>query len=102
MSNFKRIGIMKKIFNICLLTLSLAIISACDDGFDALNTSKVASTTNDPVLMLNSAIISSSPAGLNPGSGTSTLSYEMGLVQQVITSNGGVSAGGNWNQKNIG
>jgi len=93
---------MKKIYNLCLLALSLVVISSCDDGFDALNTSKVAATTNDPVVMLNSSIISSSPAGLNPGSATSTLSYESALVQQIVASNGGVIAGGNWNQKNIG
>ncbi len=31
---------MKKIFNISLLALSLIVISACDNGFDELNTNK--------------------------------------------------------------
>jgi hypothetical protein len=84
---------MKKIFNLCLLTLSFVIFS-CDQGFDALNTSKTGATNLDPALVLNNAIISSSPA--------SSLNYEIAEVQQIFSSNTGVLVGGNFNQKNIG
>jgi hypothetical protein len=85
---------MKKIFNLCLLVLALMPITSCDDGFDELNTSKTASTSLEPALILNNAVISSSP--------TPSLNYEIAIVQQWFTSNSGVLVGGNYNQKNIG
>ena len=86
---------MKKIFHITLLSLSLVIASACDDGFDELNKSKSGATSVDPVAVFNNAIIfCSPPAG--------TLVYELGAVQQIITSNSGVNVGANYNQVNIG
>lgn len=85
---------MKKIFNLILLALSFVLIASCDSGFDALNTSKTGATSLDPVLVLNNAIISSSP--------TPSLSYEIAEVQQIFSSNSGVIVGGNFNQKNIG
>ena len=84
---------MKKIFNLCLLAMSLMLITSCDKGFDALNTSKTASTSLDPALILNNAVINSSP--------TSSLNYEIAIVQQWFSSNSGVLVGGNYNQKNI-
>ena len=85
---------MKKILNFCLLALSFVLVASCDNGFDALNTSKTGATSLDPVLVLNNAIISSSP--------TPSLSYEIAEVQQIFSSNSGVIVGGNFNQKNIG
>lgn len=85
---------MKKIVNLCLLTLSFTFMISCDEGFDDLNTSKTGATSLDPALILNNAVISSSPA--------SSLNYEIAIVQQVFSSNSGVIVGGNYNQKNIG
>ncbi len=84
---------MKKIYNICLIALSLVIISSCDNGFDELNTSKTGATSLDPILVLNNAIVSSSISG-------GTLTYELGIVQQVISSNTGVLEGANFNKDN--
>lgn len=85
---------MKKIYHIALLSLSLVIASSCDDGFDELNKSKTGATVVDPITLFNSAIIfTSPPAG--------TLVYELGAVQQIITSNSGVNVGANYNQVNI-
>ncbi len=85
---------MKKIIHFFLLATSLLLIStSCDNGFDDLNTSKVAATSLDPISVLNNAIINSSP--------TTSLNYEMAIVQQWFTSNTGVNEGGNFNKKNI-
>jgi hypothetical protein len=92
---------MKKIINFCLLAISLVLITSCDKGFDELNTSKTAAVTLDPALILNNAVINSSPGGVNPGSATSDLTYSMAIVQQIITSNSGLQVGGNFNQVNI-
>jgi hypothetical protein len=85
---------MKKIFNYCFLTLLFFLIESCDSGFDELNTSKTQSTTLDPALILNNAILSSSP--------TTSLNYEIAIVQQVYSSNTGVLEGGNFNKTNVG
>lgn len=82
---------MKKIFNYFLLAVSLAFITSCDKGLEDLNTNKVNPTTLDPVLLLNNAII-------NTSFPTKTQIYEMAIVQQMVTPNGGVLAGGNFNQ----
>jgi|SRR5688572_12658868 hypothetical protein len=84
---------MKKIFNISVLALSLIVISSCDSGFDELNTSKTSSATLDPGLILNNAIINSSPDD-------SQLNYELAIVQQLTTPNTGVLEGGNFNKNN--
>jgi len=85
---------MKKIYHITLLSLSLLIASSCDDGFDELNKSKTGATTVDPIAVFNNAVIFTSPPA-------STLVYELGAVQQIITSNSGVNVGANYNQVNI-
>ena len=65
--------------------------SSCDKGFDELNTNTTHPTSLDPVLLLNNAIINTSfPAR--------TVIYDMGIVQQMVTPNGGVLAGANFNQ----
>ena len=94
---------MKKIFNISLLVLCFTlVITSCDNGFDELNRSKTNSLTLDPVLVLNNAVINSSPGGVSPGSATGGLTYSLAIVQQMISSNTGVNLGGNFNQVNIG
>lgn len=97
---------MKKIFNFCLLPLLFILVASCDKGFDDLNTSKTGVTSLDPAFVLNNAVINSSPGGDAPSTGgggiaTTDLTYEMAIVQQVITSNTGLQVGGNFNQVNI-
>jgi hypothetical protein len=84
---------MKKIYNIFILAFSLLIISSCEDGFDELNKSKTGATALDPALLLNNAVVNSSIPG-------GQLTYELGIVQQVITSNTGVVEGANFNKDN--
>jgi len=82
---------MKKILNIFILALSFTLITtACDEGFDELNTSKSGAISLDPVFILNNAIISSSPSA--------NLVYDMAIVQQWISTNTGVLEGGNFNK----
>lgn len=81
---------MKKIFNILLLAVSFTLITACDEGFDELNTSKSGAISLDPVFVLNNAIISSSP--------TPNLVYDLAIVQQWFSTNTGVLEGGNFNK----
>jgi len=89
---------MKKIINYLLLSISLVIMVSCEKGFDELNTSKTGVTALDPAFVLNNAVINSFSSAV----GTSTLTYEMPIVQQMFSSNTGVLFGGNFNQTNIG
>jgi len=85
---------MKKILNLSLLVFAFSIITSCEKDFDDINTSKTGITNLDPALVLNDAVIFLSyPAG--------TASYELGIVQQAISSNTGVLLGANFNQVNI-
>lgn len=84
---------MKKIINYLLLVSVLSYSSACDNGFDELNTNKVAATAIDPAFQLNNATI-------NSAFNTGTMIYEIGVVQQVISPNSGLIAGANYNQDN--
>ena len=84
---------MKKILNIFILALSFTLITACDNGFDALNKSKSGATSLDPVFTLNNAVISSSPS--------SSLIYEQAIVQQWFSTNTGVLEGGNFNKVQV-
>lgn len=88
---------MKKIINYLLLSISLVLVISCDKGFDELNTSKTSPTALDPVFILNNAVINSFSSAV----GTSSLTYEMPIVQQMFSSNTGVLFGGNFNQTNI-
>lgn len=82
---------MKKIFVYSLLVLSLGTIASCTKGLEDLNVNKVNPTAVDPALLLNNAIF-------NTSFPTKTQIYEMAIVQQLVTPNGGVLAGGNFNQ----
>lgn len=84
---------MKKIFNISIIAISLIVFSACDSGFDEMNTSKTGIISLDPALVFNNAVISSSPP-------QGILNYELGIVQQLISPNTGVLEGANFNKDN--
>jgi hypothetical protein len=84
---------MKKIFRILSIVTAMFFITSCDDGFDTLNKSKTGATSVDPSFILNNAIINCSPPG-------GTINYEVGIVQQMISSNSGVLVGANYNQLN--
>lgn len=84
---------MKRILKYIFLAIGVITVSSCDDGFDELNTNKIAVTAIDPVFILNQALISTSYP-------TETAVFDMGVVQQVISPNSGVLTGANFNQEN--
>lgn len=71
----------------------LLLTTACDEGFDEMNTNPVRLTSIDPTFQLNNAIIQSAPVYNN-------LTYETTIVRQMITPFQGVGTGGNLNQDN--
>ena len=73
-----------------LLLLLVGLVS-CDKGFDDLNINKTAATSINPVFTLNNATINTAPV-------FSTIVYETGIVQQMVTPNSGVLTGANFNQ----
>jgi hypothetical protein len=81
---------MKKIFNYSLIILLLGVVASCTKGLSDLNKNRVSPTTLDAAFLLNNAIINTSYT-------TRTQIYEMTIVQQMVTPNGGVLAGGNFN-----
>ncbi len=85
---------MKKSIIYFLTTLTLLTgITACDKGFDELNKNPVQPTSLNPGFLMNYAIIMASFP-------SSTLPYELAIVQQMVTPYSGVLAGGNFNQDN--
>jgi hypothetical protein len=84
-------SIMKKIITYTLLLLVIGMADSCTKKLEEINVNTVNPTTLDPVLLLNNAII-------NTSFPTRTVVYEMSIVQQMVTPNGGVLAGGNFNQ----
>ena len=81
---------MKKIFNYSLLAFLLVFIASCDKGLEKLNVNRTSPTTLDPASLLNRAIISAAFP-------TRTVTIDIGVVQQMVTPNGGVLAGANFN-----
>jgi hypothetical protein len=81
---------MKKIFNYSLLIFLLVFIASCDKGLEKLNVNRTSPTTLDPASLLNRAIISTAFP-------TRTVTMDVGVVQQMVTPNGGVLAGANFN-----
>ncbi|MCP9757522.1 SusD/RagB family nutrient-binding outer membrane lipoprotein [Lacihabitans sp. CCS-44] len=74
-----------------VFTLIAFSFASCDKGFDELNINKTAATALNPVFILNNATVNSSfPA--------STVFYEVGIVQQMVSPNSGVLTGANFNQ----
>ena len=86
---------MKKIINYSLLLTIVLFATSCDKGFDDLNTNKVNPTAIDPLYQLNNAVVNASFPG-------SSLAYDMGVVQQIISPNNGVLNGANFNSDNRG
>lgn len=83
---------MKKIFIYSLFAVIL-FGASCTKGLDSLNINKVRPTEIDPVFQLNNAYINASyPVG--------SIIYEMAIVQQIVSPNGGVLGGANFNQDN--
>lgn len=82
---------MKKIFNYSLGVLLLLVIASCGKGLSDLNVSKTNPTSLDPALLLNQAVI-------NTSFPVKSLVFDVGIVQQMVTPNGGVLAGANFNQ----
>ncbi len=81
---------MKKIFNYSLLAVLLVFIASCDKGLEKLNVNRTSPTSLDPASLLNRAIISTAFP-------TRTATLDIGIVQQMVTPNGGVLAGANFN-----
>ena len=67
--------------------MAFALLAACDDGFDELNTNPVRLTSVEPTFQLNYAIIESSIEYGN-------LTYETTIVRQMITPFTGLGTGG--------
>lgn len=93
---------MKTIINrffLLLLPLWCVVgLSGCDKGFDEINTNKVNPTSLAPSLVLNKAIISTTYLD---GFGTlGMLTYNFGIVQQIITPYGSSLSGANYDQVN--
>ena len=84
---------MKKLFNYTLLFFLTIFGAACDKNLSDLNVNKTSPTAIDPVFQLNNAVINMSYPG-------STLNYEIGIVQHIVTPNSGVLTGANYNQDN--
>ncbi|MDF2193771.1 SusD/RagB family nutrient-binding outer membrane lipoprotein [Paraflavitalea sp. CAU 1676] len=82
---------MKKIFRYIVPVFLVFAISSCEKGWSDLNVNKTSPTSLDPALLLNQAVINSSWP-------VKTLVFDVGIVQQMITPNGGVLAGANFNQ----
>ncbi|MEO5999763.1 MAG: SusD/RagB family nutrient-binding outer membrane lipoprotein [Chitinophagaceae bacterium] len=84
---------MKKLINYSLLAVFLLFLYSCEKGLTELNKNTTNPVAIDPLYQLNNATINLSfPGG--------TLVYDIGTVQQVISPNGGVLAGANFNQDN--
>lgn len=84
---------MKHIIQLSIATVFLVIITSCTKDLEELNRNRVSPTTLEPTLLLNQAIVNSS----HP---FKSLVFDMGIVQQIVSPNGGVLAGANFNQDN--
>ena len=82
---------MKKIFNYILTAVLLLSASSCDKGLKEININRVNPTAVDPAALLNNAIV-------NLSYSIRTVIFDMGIVQQLVSPNGGVLAGANFNQ----
>jgi hypothetical protein len=82
---------MKKIFSYNLVVILFISFASCDKGLQDLNINRTSPTAVDPALLLNNAVIGASFP-------TRTVIYDVAIVQQMVTPNGGVLAGGNFNQ----
>ncbi|MFC4873651.1 SusD/RagB family nutrient-binding outer membrane lipoprotein [Negadavirga shengliensis] len=90
---------MKTLFKyLVCLCIGMGVFS-CDENFDDINTNKVDPTTLSPLFLLNQGILD-----MRYRDGFATLqdlSYNFGIVQQIITPFGSSLAGANYNQLNL-
>jgi hypothetical protein len=82
---------MKKIAHYITLVFLLSFSASCDKGLSDLNVNETNPTSLDPAILLNQAII-------NTSFPVKSLVFDVGIVQQMVTPNGGVLAGANFNQ----
>ncbi len=82
------------------LIFSLSLLSGCDQGFDEININKVDPTSLSPSMVLNKAIISTNY--LDGFATLGMLTYNFGIVQQIITPYGSSLSGANYDQINGG
>jgi len=82
---------MKKIISYIILLVFFISFAACEKKLEALNVNTTSPTSVDPALLLNNGVI-----GLSFP--TRTVIYDEAIVQQMVSPNGGVLAGGNFNQ----
>ncbi len=82
---------MKKIAHYITLVFLLCISASCEKGLSDLNVNETNPTSLDPAILLNQAII-------NTSFPVKSLVFDVGIVQQMVTPNGGVLAGANFNQ----
>jgi hypothetical protein len=82
---------MKKLIYHSIYTCLLFTLVSCEKGLSDLNVNETNPTSLDPVILLNQAII-------NTSFPVKTLVFDVGIVQQMVTPNGGVLAGANFNQ----
>lgn len=82
---------MKQILKYSLAVFVLLFAAACNKGLDRLNQNQVNPTSLDPAFLLNNAVIQTSFP-------TRTVIFDIGIVQQMVSPNGGVLAGANFNQ----
>ncbi len=83
---------MKKLVKSILIIVVVALVS-CTKGLQELNVNKTSATSLNPTFLLNSALINASFTAR-------TVIIDMGVVQQIVSPNGGVLAGANFNQDN--
>ncbi|CAA9289463.1 MAG: Cell surface glycan-binding lipoprotein, utilization system for glycans and polysaccharides (PUL), SusD family [uncultured Adhaeribacter sp.] len=86
---------MNKLTLYILTSFALLVGTAgCEKGFDEMNVNPVQPTALNPINLLNRAMISTTNGGYNH------LVYEIGIVQQLVSPNGGVLTGANFNLEN--
>src|ERR1044072_9851677 len=82
---------MKKIVHYISIILLFISTVSFENNLAKLNVNETNSTTLDPALLLNQAVI-------NTSFPVKSLVFDVGIVQQMVTPNGGVLAGANYNQ----
>ncbi len=88
-----------KTYLLGMLTV-ICMLSSCDKGFDELNVNRVDPTTLDAQFIMNRAIIEATyPDNFAT---LQMLTYNFGIVQQIITPFGSSLSGGNYNIFNPG
>ncbi|MCU0354100.1 MAG: SusD/RagB family nutrient-binding outer membrane lipoprotein [Cytophagales bacterium] len=84
---------MKKTYIILSFCTALFFTTSCERGFDEINVNPNSPTALNPTLLLNNAIVGSNFP-------SDALVFEAGIVQQIVSPNGTVLAGANFNVDN--